>query len=404
MDELGKRMDAADFERLKAGCGLTESDAARLRDAGSVVEAGFPRVVDVFYEKLFADPEARRVLEAEPGRVERLRRALLLWIRELFGGGYDEAYFERRCNIGHVHVRVELPQRFMFFGMAVIRQELHTLLADARIDDAQRVRDALDKLLDLELAVMLETYREAYVERIRTADSKAVKRQLDEMEHMAQIGTLAASLAHEIKNPLAGISGAIQVLSSQLDRTHPHRASMGEILKQVERLDDTVKDLLSYARPRAPDLSPRDVGQTIRDCLTLLREDPILHRVDVHCKGLDAGIAAHIDPKQFEQVIANLLINAAQACDGSGRVTIELSARPSDVEIRVLDNGRGMSDETRARALEPFFTTKARGTGLGLSICQRIIEGHHGALRIESSSPRGTIIAVTLPRARGSTA
>jgi signal transduction histidine kinase len=215
---------------------------------------------------------------------------------------------------------------------------------------------------------------------------------------MATIGQLAASLAHEIKNPLAGISGAVQILSTEIEDSHPHSQIMKEILQQIDRLDSAVEDLLIYARPKPPELRQTDVGQVIRSCLNVLRGDPSLQALTLNCEGADHHLDAMIDPVQMEQVVSNLILNAAQACKSAGQITIALTATDDQLMICVQDNGEGMSDQTRKRALEPFFTTKARGTGLGLSICAHIVQAHHGSLKITSTQGVGTRVEICLPR------
>ncbi len=390
-------MDVGDFRQMKAWIGLTSSEADKLRQVGPRLQASFPRVVELFYHTLLKDPEAKAVFR-DDAQIRRVQDLLNTWIQELFEGRYDEAYFEKRSKIGRTHVRVDLPQRFVFTGMSLIRTELTQLIQALDLPDTLRTTEALHKLLDLELAIMLETYHESYVDKVREADRIIMQRQLDEVQHMATIGQLAASLAHEIKNPLAGISGAVQILSREMEDSHPHRQIMKEILQQIDRLDSAVEDLLIYARPKPPELRQTDVGQVIRNCLNILRGDPSLQMLTVECEGADRRLDAMIDPTQMEQVVSNLVLNAAQACNGDGQITISLAATDDQLMIRVQDNGEGMSEETRKRALEPFFTTKAKGTGLGLSICGHIVQAHQGSLQITSTPGVGTRVEICLPR------
>ena len=390
-------MDVGDFRQMKAWIGLTSSEADQLRLVGPRLQARFPDVVELFYHTLLKDPEAKAVFR-DDAQIRRVQDLLNTWIQELFEGRYDEAYFEKRSKIGRTHVRVELPQRFIFTAMSLIRTELTQLIQALDLPDTLRTTEALHKLLDLELAIMLETYRESFVDKVREADRIIMQRQLDEVQHMATIGQLAASLAHEIKNPLAGISGAVQVISSEMEDSHPHRQIMKEILQQIDRLDSAVDDLLIYARPKPPELRQADVGQVIRNCLNVLRGDPSLQTLTVKCEGADHHLDATIDSVQMEQVISNLVLNAAQACNSDGQITVALAATDDKLMIRVQDNGEGMSEETRKRALEPFFTTKAKGTGLGLSICAHIVQAHQGSLQITSTPGVGTRVEICLPR------
>ena len=387
---------------MKAWIGLTSSEADQLRQVGPRLQASFPRVVELFYHTLLKDPEAKAVFR-DDAQIRRVQDLLNTWIQELFEGRYDEAYFEKRSKIGRTHVRVDLPQRFVFTAMSLIRIELTQLIQALDLPDTLRTTEALHKLLDLELAIMLETYRESYVDKVREAERIIMQRQLEGVQHMAAIGQLAASLAHEIKNPLAGISGAVQIIFKEMEDSNPHRQIMHEILQQVDRLDAAVKDLLIYARPKPPELRPADMGEVIRNCLSLLRGDPLLQALTVRCRGANNHLEAMIDSAQIEQVISNLVLNAAQACDGNGEIRVELASDGDELVFRVRDNGVGMPEEIRKRALEPFFTTKTKGTGLGLPICARIVQAHRGILRIESTPNVGTLVEVSLPRSPQST-
>ncbi len=381
---------------MKVWVGFGPADAACLRAAAGVAGEAIPRVADVFYRSLLQDPQASALVQ-DAAQVQRLHRSLCTWMSGLFSGSYGPDYFEDRCAIGRTHVRVNLPQRFMFTGMSVVRRELDETLTRHAASDASEVCRALHKLLDLELALMLETNREHYVAKVREADRRIMQRRIDEVQHMASLGQLAASLAHEIKNPLAGISGAIQIISKDLTAAHPHFEIMREILRQIDRLDSAVKDLLIYARPKAPELDCSDVGETITNCLTLLSEDPQIKSLRIECHGMDRPVLTRLDRAQFAQVISNLLLNAAQACEGRGRVDISVSRQDGQVCVIVADDGPGMPEKVKARAQEPFFTTKTRGSGLGLPICRRIIEAHQGQLTIDSDPGRGTQVLIRLP-------
>jgi signal transduction histidine kinase len=153
-------------------------------------------------------------------------------------------------------VQVGLPQQYMFAAMQVVWEELERGIRRQGVKDAAAKLASLHKLLTLELAVMLDSYKQSYSEQIRQTEREAVQERLTEARHLAQIGHLAASLAHEIKNPLAGISGAIQVIRDSMKPNEPHRPILDEVLRQVIRLDGTVKDLLVNARPKPPRFRP----------------------------------------------------------------------------------------------------------------------------------------------------
>ncbi|HPM23829.1 MAG TPA: protoglobin domain-containing protein [Phycisphaerae bacterium] len=240
------------FEDMKAYIAFSDEDAKNLASLAEPIGPLLPRVVDRFYRVLQAHPGARQVLTGGTTQVEALRRSLLTWLRGLFVGTYDADYCRERAQIGRTHVRVGLPQHYMFAAMEVLWESLQAAVDTLPIAHAQAKLASLHKLLTIEIGVMLETYRESQTAQIRQVEHDAVQARLREAEQLAQIGQLAASLAHEIKNPLAGISGAIQVIRANMKPADPHWPVLGEVLRQINRLDRSVKDLLVYARPKPP--------------------------------------------------------------------------------------------------------------------------------------------------------
>jgi len=253
----------------------------------------------------------------------------------------------------------------------------------------------------------------AMVDRLRAAreEIEAYHRQrLARAERLARLGEVAASLAHEVKNPLAGIAGAVRVIADELPETDPRKEIMEEILDQVHRLDKTVKDLLIFARPAAPTLAPCDIHQVLDRVLILLAEDPAAKAVRI-VRAYEAGLPwVHADGKQLGQVFLNLLLNALQAMPDGGQVTLHTGLHAATgtgderqglngqaVEVRVSDTGPGIPAQLVSEVFTPFFTTKPRGAGLGLSICRRIIEDHGGRIDVDVTPGEGTTFRVVLP-------
>ncbi|MEK6643075.1 MAG: protoglobin domain-containing protein [Planctomycetota bacterium] len=385
------------FEDMKRYIGFGKADEDSLKTLLGPLTSAFPDIVDKFYDAILAHPNARAVFAGSEGRMARLKVSFHKWLTELFSGTYDEAYFKNHSRIGHVHVQVDLPQHYMFTAMTVVRLSLLDQLAKATPPELLTAKaTSLHKLLDLELAIMNQTYREDLVKRMQDLERAEYEARISESEHLATIGQLAASLAHEIKNPLAGISGAIQVLGSGMDKNHPHKEVIVEALRQIDRLDAAVKDLLIYARPKPPERAVHDLGRIIEHCLIMLREEPSLRTVKVHYDGAGRGHAVHVDEAQVEQVLTNLFLNAAHACEDGGEIFCRVTRDGPRTNIVVEDTGCGISPHQLAKVLEPFYTTKARGTGLGLSICKRIVDSHGGDLKIESQVGRGTRVTVEL--------
>jgi len=318
-------------------------------------------------------------------------------MRELFEGVYDWEYCQRHVSIGRVHVRHYLPQHYMCVGMSVVRNALTDNVRKAGIADPDRTVAALNKLLDLELALMLQTYKEEADQRIRATERQAMEKRLAESEHLANVGQLAATLAHEIKNPLAGISGAIQVIGGSLPLDNPHREIIGEVLSEIDRLDETARDLLIYARPKPPRRKRVQLGPLLQDAIIQLRSHSSVQGLIIHCEGLTCAVEAFVDEALFRQVISNLFLNAAHACENGGEVTCRLSSEEGKVQIDVVDTGIGIDPDNVDKVFEPFFTTKAKGTGLGLAICKRIVESHGGSMELHSQRGKGTSVSIKMP-------
>lgn len=388
------------LDEMKRFLGFGAADAANLAGLADVVAPHLPRVVERFYEAINSSPQTRRVISGGSDQLERLKSQLQRWLETLFGGVYDEAYAAQRETIGRIHVRVGLPQHFMFAAMEVVREELEAVVRRSGVPDLEEKVRSICRVLSLETAMMLESYKSAYTQRVRQLEHDAMAERVSRVERLAEIGQLAASLAHEIKNPLAGISGAIQVIRGDLKAADPHRRVLDDVLRQIDRLDRTVKDLLTFARPQAPRFKPCRLKDTIDRVIGLLRQEPALKGLVVDHPNPIAETLA-VDEHQIEQLLMNLLLNAAQASAAAGaRVQLRSAVDGEEVVIAIRDQGQGMDEETRRRAFEPFFTTKARGTGLGLSICQRIVSAHGGAMRLESEPGRGTLVEVRLPLRR----
>jgi len=382
---------------MKRQVGLSDADGAAMRQLAPHIDTLVPRLVGRFYDQILSDPDAAAVFTGGEAQLSRQREVLGAWIRRVLEGQFREEDYEASLRIGEAHVRVGLAQHYMVVGVELIWQELRRALAELDLVDARAVEVASHRLLMLELATMLESYKEYYAADVRSKERSAVEEKLTRAEHLAEIGQLAASLAHEIKNPLAGISGAIQIMREAMDQDDPHRPIATEILGQVKRLDATVKDLLQYARPLPPRLRRVDLDAVVTRVLSVLREEPALRRVRIQCSDPSDDHAIRGDEGQLEQLLMNLIINAAHASDDDGSIDVALEQANGLMRLIVQDYGEGMTKETRAQAFDAFFTTKAKGTGLGLSICRRIVEAHGGGMELDSEPGRGTRVVVTLP-------
>src|SRR4029453_7225222 len=224
---------------------------------------------------------------------------------------------------------------------------------------------------------------------------KAAEERLAQQAALARLGQMAAVVAHEVKNPLAGIKGAVQVLMSRRPPGDPETTVMHEIVARIDALDDLIQDLMMYARPRPPRLSAVNLRHLIDEAVTMLRRDPVGSGLRVHIDG-DAGDVV-VDPDLIRATVLNLLLNAAQAMNGRGEVQVTTVARDGKWTIEVRDNGPGIPVVIRDQVLEPFVTTKARGGGLGLPIAKRVAELHGGTLTLACPPDGGTLVSVEAP-------
>lgn len=231
--------------------------------------------------------------------------------------------------------------------------------------------------------------------RYDITERKQSEARLREQTALVRLGEMAAVVAHEVKNPLAGIRGALQVIGGRMPDTSRDRAILGEVVSRLDSLNDIVHDLLVFARPRDPRISDVPLAGLLESTAALVRKDPAYAALDVTIGGDRPTIPA--DPEQLQTVFLNLLLNAAQAAGSTGRVDVNVTCSGGVCQVAIKDSGPGIPPDARERLFEPFFTTKHRGTGLGLPTALRVIERHAGSINIDSPPGGGTIVTVTLP-------
>lgn len=384
-------------EEMKSYIGFGQQDADNLRALAEFVTPRLEEVVDRFYKTILDQPGASGVFPGGEVQAAQLKGFFARWLETLFCGEYDAQYIKRRLNIGHTHVRVAMPQHYMFAAMEIVWQDLERIAIEADVPDVAAKLRSLHKLLAIETAIMLESYKSSYSDRIRELERSSIEERLSRAEHLAEIGQLAASLAHEIKNPLAGIGGAIQVIRKELARDDRNWPILDEILREVWRVDGTLKDLLAYARPQSTQVERCDLNTVIQRSVKLLRGEKSFAAVNFECADCRGLPAVEVDENQIEQLLVNLLLNAAQASKPGDPVRLRVAKDADSIMLAIEDKGHGIDQETLARVFEPFFTTKARGTGLGLAIARRIMDGHNGSVSIRSEIGKGTVVEVRLP-------
>jgi two-component system sensor histidine kinase PilS (NtrC family) len=244
---------------------------------------------------------------------------------------------------------------------------------------------------------------------------KEMEEQMKRFDKMAAIGLLAAGMAHEIRNPLASLSGSIQMLKSELTLDQHQQRLMEITLRESERLNALITDFLLFAQPPQTNKIPWEIGKIIEETIEMFTHSPSSHEgIHIIRPSLHENTQVMVDPGQMKQMFWNLLINASQAMSNGGEISIHLekgieafweislpllTQRKGKewVKISISDSGIGIAPEEREKIFEPFFTTKESGTGLGLSIVHKIIENHNGVIKVESEVGKGSTFTIFLP-------
>lgn len=227
--------------------------------------------------------------------------------------------------------------------------------------------------------------------------------QLRRADRLSALGEIAAGLAHEVRNPLAGIKGALEIVSSRVAAGTPEAEFAGIATTEMERLDGLVGEFLAYARPRQPELRPASLRDVIDHVEALLKAGAECGRVKVLRDDDPRLPDVEMDPEQMQQVIFNVALNGIQASPTDGELRIRTAVAPGGVVVEVIDRGPGVPAGHRDRLFDPFFTTKTHGTGLGLAVSQRIVSAHGGRIEVADAPGGGTAVRISLP-GRGSAA
>ncbi len=221
--------------------------------------------------------------------------------------------------------------------------------------------------------------------------------QVKRADRLSAVGQLAASLAHEIRNPLGSIEGAANLIRSPATSADIREGSLNIILKECQRLNRLLTNLLDFARPRQPEFRSVDIPRLIDSIFALVGPNAQLQHVTLKRTIVAAPALVESDPEQLKQVLLNLVINAIQAMPGGGEIDVGVDQRDGDVIISVRDQGAGIAAEHVDRIFDPFFTTKEAGTGLGLSVAHQVITQHGGRIQAGRNPDRGMTFSVFLP-------
>jgi two-component system, NtrC family, sensor histidine kinase HydH len=316
-----------------------------------------------------------RAQGANPGFAEALRTGTLS---------------EARVTLGTGETAYEFAAPFDLPGQPLMLQlTLHTYRSDAVIRRAE-----LNMVIMLALLAgswVLATILNRFARREARHQNDMARR-----ESLAQLGEMGAMLAHEIRNPLAGIKGYAQVMERKPQDARNSDFAM-RIVTEVMRLESLVNDLLMYSRSDNPDRSPIRVDELLAHSIALIRSeaDQLKVTITIDCP---EGLNAYGNRDRLGQLLLNLGKNALQAMPHGGHLGIKARISGKDtLVLTVIDSGHGIARDDLPRIFEPFFTTRARGTGLGLALCKKIVQEHLGSINVESAEGRGTSIEISLP-------
>ena len=225
------------------------------------------------------------------------------------------------------------------------------------------------------------------------------KQEIMKSERLAMVGQLAAGVAHEINNPLGSILIYSHLLLEDLEKEDPRRGNLEKIVNQATRCKKIVKGLLDFSRQTEPEIKPSDINTIVTEVLSLVERQAMFHNIKVIKKLLPDVPTILLDKNQIQQVLMNIILNAAEAMDGQGKLIVETSSDEEYARIKFTDTGCGISEENMKKLFQPFFTTKetGHGTGLGLSISYGIIRKHNGKINVSSEIGKGSTFTIVLP-------
>jgi len=300
-------------------------------------------------------------------------------------------------------------------AFALLLVALVWLVARSLVSPVQALVEAAERLRARELGVQVEVDRSDEIGQLgRTFNlmSSELERSADEIQELheqelsraaqfATVGELAAGIAHEIKNPVAGITSGVDLLAHRAEGDPGAEDTLAQMKVHLGQIETSVNDLLSYARPRNPDIVRTDPAQIVDESLSLLAAQAQASGVKVR-RVVDSGVpSVTVDPTQITHAVLNLSLNAIQAMPDGGELTIHVGNDRENVRIEVIDTGTGIPEDLLQQIFRPFFTTKHRGSGLGLAITRGIVERHGGRLEAESKTGIGSKFVLVLPIAGG---
>ena len=371
MEFAGERKFAGIIHDLSSRLLLEDDLRARESRWRAIVSAAVDGIIVI---------DARGLVEAFNPAAERLF-------------GYSEAEVLGQ----NVSLLMPSPDREQHDGYlaSYLRTGAATIIGKGR-EVTGRKRDGTTFPLHLSVGAMSEHGETKFTGILHDLSQRvAIEAQLREQTALARLGEMAAVIAHEVKNPLAGVRGVLQVLSSRLAGT-PEAEIMGAAVGRIDALNDLMKDLLLYARPPKPKRLAVDIAALLENTARLVAADPSLSSVVISVEGSAPPVQG--DSELLNIAFLNVLLNGAHAAGSHGHIAVRVNAAGDDCRITVADDGPGIPADIREKIFTPFFTTKSRGTGLGLPTVKRLIDAHGGRIAVDCPPAGGTHVLIDLPR------
>jgi signal transduction histidine kinase len=373
------------YQELQTYVGWSEDDVRRVRAVAGLLEAHLAPLIDDFYAEIERHPEAGKVITGGREQIERFKGSLMRWLWELLTGPYDREYVARRWRVGWRHVEIGLDQVYTNVALSRLRAGMIWALRECWLgerDDLIATVRSLNRLLDLDLAIIEDAYQAEYLARQRR------------IERLAAIGQVAGGVAHELRNPRNVVKTSVYYL---LKARNPTPEKTNELLHRIEQhigvADGVVTALSNFARMPVPDLHPFSVARCVQEAL---ETTSLPEKIRVELDFPATLPPARGDSDQIRIVFANLIRNARDAMPDGGRLTIRGGQVGGGIEVAVSDTGVGIAPENLSRVMEPLYSTKARGLGLGLALSRAILDKHQGSLHPASEPGRGSTFTVRL--------
>lgn len=356
-----------------------------------------PVFIEDFYAEIVRHPTIARVITGGDQQIARLQQSLLRWIDELLSGRYDAEYVQRRWKVGYRHVEIGLDQTYVNIAHARLRMQMQCILLEELKKVPDQLRDCeitLHKLLDLDLALISAAYAAKLQER--------QQQQAKQDERLATIGQMITGLAHEARNALQRLRASTESLELDLEdqpALHPdlHRLSVAQ-----DDLTRLFTEVQNYAAPLALEREWVEFSQIAQQAWESLDRQRQGRQALLTINIPDELNHGNYDPFRLQQVFRNFFENSLAACKDPARVEVTARLQNRDgqslVELRVQDNGPGLSESARLHVFDPFFTTKTKGTGLGMAIALRIVDAHGGFIQLGPAGSTGADFRVLLPR------